>query len=43
MARRAAGKPKPGHYNPTPALGTGMDVEHASANAIWDKPRGREN
>jgi ferredoxin len=43
LARRAAGKPKPGHYNPTPALGTGMDVEHASANAIWDKPRGREN
>ncbi len=43
LARRAAGKPKPAHYNPTPALGTGMDAEHASANAIWDKPRGREN
>jgi len=40
LARVAAGKPKPEHYNPVEALGTGMDQEKESANAIWDKPRG---
>ena len=38
--RIAAGNPRPDHYKPVEALGTGMAQSEKSANAIWDKPRG---
>ena len=38
--RIAGGNPRPDHYKPVEALGTGMAQSEKSANAIWDKPRG---
>lgn len=40
QARVAGGNAKPAHYDAVPALGTGMDEDKGSANAIWDTPRG---
>ena len=38
-ARLAAGKPKPAHYNPTPALAEVEGQRTDENTAIWDKPR----